>query len=162
MAYPSLPETLATHFGPSGLAGGFATKSVGSWFMLTMVGMSKSIMILVLAPMAHTKPDIFNVPGKLTLLSLPPDAQSPFLEQLAIWMTTLGASMVLLFAAIQYDMYSVAGSAQRGLSPVTWLTLAIALGGNLIAPPIWLFRFRRDVLATAAAVSNPARVPRSS
>lgn len=59
-------------------------------------------------------------------------------------------------------MYSVAGSAQRGLSPVTWLTLAIALGGNLIAPPIWLFRFRRDVLATAAAVSNPARVPRSS
>ena len=162
IAYDSLPATLAMHFGPSGRADGFATKSIGSWFMLTMVGVSTSIMILVLAQMAHTKPDIFNVPGKLTLLSLPPHTQSPFLEQLAIWMTTLSASMVLVFAAIQYDMYSVAGSAQRGLSPDTWLTMAIALGGNLIATPIWLFRFRRAVLATAAAVAKPARAPRSS
>lgn len=162
VAYDNLPATLATHFGPNGRADGFATKSIGSWFLLTMVGVSSSIMILALAQMAHTKPDIFNVPGKLTLLSLPSPVQSPFLEQLAIWMTALGASMGLMFAAIQYDMYRVASTAQRGLSLVTWFTMAIALGGNLIATPIWLFRFRRDLLAAAAAVANPARVPRSS
>jgi uncharacterized membrane protein len=150
VVYAELPATLATHFGPDGRANQFADKSISSWFMLTIIGVATTVLTLSLAQLTHAKPELYNIPGKIELLSLPRERQSPFLEEMALWMTLMSLSMVILFAAIQYDMWRVAVSSQRGLSAVSVTAMVVSLGGLTLGTPIWLVGFRRRVVAESA------------
>lgn len=148
--YGALPPVLATHFGPSGAADHFADKSAGSWFTITIIGAGTTALTLSLAQLTHRKPELYNIPGKIELLSLPAERQSPFLEEMAVWMTLMSLGMVVLFAGIQYDMWRVAVSSQRGLSVVSFAAMALSLGGLAVGTPFWLISFRKRVVAEAA------------
>ncbi len=151
-AYSALPPVLATHFGPNGAADHFADKSIGSWFTMTIIGVATTALTLTLAQITHAKPELYNIPGKVELLSLPRERQSPFLEEMAVWMTLMSLGMVIIFAGIQFDMWRVAVSSQRGLSMVSFATMALSLGGLTIGTPLWLMSFRKRVIAESERV----------
>ena len=157
VVYGDLPATLATHFGPDGRADQFSEKSIGSWFVLTIIGVCTTAFLLVTAQRADSRPEMFNIPGKAALLSLPRDLQAPFLEELATWMTGLSLVVIVQFAAIQYDMWRVATSSQRGLSLVSWSAMGIGFGGFMLGTIVWMVYFRRAVVAAAAVAV--ARAP---
>lgn len=155
--YGSLPSEIATHFGPSGAADSYSAKSVGSWFALTIIGVCTTALTVSLAQLTHARPELYNIPGKIELLSLPTERQQPFLEEMAVWMTLMSLGMVTLFAGIQYDMWRVAVSSQRGLSIVSFAAMALSLGGLAIGTPIWLISFRRRVVAESSRVTDARR-----
>lgn len=156
VVYDKLPAEIPTHFGPSGAADAFAAKSVSSWFALTAIGVCTTVMMLGLAEMAHRNPGLYNVPGKMEMLSLPPAQQRPFLEQLALFMTVTATSVLWLFIAIHYDMWRVAMEKQTSLSAVSWSAMIVVIGGTLIATPVWMWRFKRAVVATHASLMTPS------
>ena len=145
VAFGQLPERIPMHFGPSGEADSFADKSVLSWFGLPLVGVITTLMLLGLAHATHRHPTIFNMPAKEQLLDLPTEAQQPFLEEVAIFMSLMATSVVLLFAAIQYDSWRVALGQQQGLSAVTLGAMALSVGGVLFAMPLWMVKFKRGI-----------------
>ena len=151
--YPSLPEELATHFGPNGMADHFAAKSIGTWFMLPAVGASTTWLILGLAALIPSRPGLFNTPAKAELLALPDASRRPLLEEAATVMTALGLSIAVLFATIHWDTWRVAVTTQRGLSLITWIVMAISLGGSTIGLLIWSRRFHGRILAARDAVA---------
>lgn len=155
--YSALPPEIATHFGPSGAADQFSEKSMGSWFALTVIGVCTTALTVSLAQLTHRKPEMYNIPGKIELLSLPTERQSPFLEELAVWMTLMSLGMVVLFAGIQYDMWRVAVSSQRGLSAVSYAAMGVSLGGLTLGTPFWLISFRKRVLAESSRVMSSRR-----
>jgi hypothetical protein len=124
---------------------------------MTTIGVGVTLMVLGMAQLTYRRPAMYNVPGKDALLSLPPDAQRPFLEQLALFMTLLATGVMFLFAAIQFDMWRVAMTDQRGLSLVSWSTMAVFFGGLLLALPLWTMRFKRDVTAAHQATTGTGR-----
>lgn len=145
VAFGQLPERIPMHFGPSGEADSYSDKSVLSWFGLPLVGVITTLMLLGLARATHRHPTIFNMPAKEQLLDLPVEAQQPFLEQVAIFMSLMATSIVLLFSAIHYDSWRVALGQQQGLSAVTLGAMALSLGGVLFAMPLWMVRFKRGI-----------------
>lgn len=150
--YDRLPDTIPTHFGPSGTADAWSARSVGSWFVLPAIGMCTTLFMLGMAQLSFGRPAMYNVPGKEELLALPAAAQQPFVEQLAMFMTLMGTSVLLLFVALHYDAWRVAMGAQRGLSMISWAAIGLSLGGTTLALPIWMLRFKRGV--TAAHVGS--------
>jgi len=148
--YDRLPDTIPTHFGPSGVADAYSARSISSWFALPAIGVCATLLVLGLAQRSLARPSMYNVPGKAELLALPPTLQEPFIEQLAMFMTLLGTSVLMLFIAIHYDAWRVAMGAQRGLSMVSWTAIGLNLGGVLIALPLWMVHFRRRVLSAHA------------
>lgn len=149
-AYDRLPETIATHFSGSGSPDGFSQRSIMSWFALTIIGVFTTGMILGIAQLTHAHPSMYNVPGKEKLLALPPEAQTPLLEQLATWMALLALSIVMLLGAIQYDMWRVATMDQQGLSALSWWALGIDVVGFFVLMPLFLMRFSANVNKAAA------------
>ncbi len=160
VTYERLPETIPTHFGPSGAADAFSTRSIASWFALPAIGVCTTLLVLVMAQWAFSRPAMYNVPGKQALLALPKAQQRPFVEQLAMFMTLLATSVLLIFVAIHYDSWRVAMGAQNGLSAVSWTAIGVNVGGLLIGLPLWLMRFGR--LVSAAAGGTGARQQRVS
>lgn len=117
-----------------------------SWFGLPLVGVITTLMLLGLAHATHRHPTIFNMPAKEQLLDLPTEAQQPFLEEIAIFMSLMATSVVLLFAAIQYDSWRVALGQQQGLSTVTLGAMALSVGGGaLFVMPLWMVKFKRGI-----------------
>ena len=157
VVYDRLPASIPTHFGPSGAADAFADRSIGSWFALTTIGVCVTSMVLGLAHIAHRRPAMYNVPGKEEMLSLPQDARRPFVEQLAMFMTVVATGVMLLFAAIQFDMWRVATTDQRGLSAVSWSVMGVFFCGMLLGLPVWLMRFQRGVSAAHRTLAAGAR-----
>jgi uncharacterized membrane protein len=160
MTYNQLPDTIATHFGAGGQPDGFSQRSIVSWFGLTFIGVSTTALVLGLAQYAHAKPDMFNIPGKDKLLALPKDAQVPLVEQLAMWLTIMALSLVLLFGALQYDMWRVATTSRTELSYLSWTMLAWTILGSMILMPIWIFRFERKIDAARDALEPQGRARR--
>lgn len=160
VTYNTLPDTYATHFGLGGQANGFSKRSILSWFDLTFIGVASTALLLGLAQYALRKPAILNFPGKEKLLALPKDVQEPLLEQVAIWLTIVALSMVLLFSAIQYDIWRVATTEQSGLSLVSWIMLGWMLFGSTILIPIWLIRFERKIDSARDALEPQGRARR--
>ncbi len=160
--YPSLPDQLATHFGPRGAADRFEAKSIASWFMLPAVGLSTTWLILGLGAMIPSRPGLLNTPAKAELLDLPDVSRRPLLEEAATVITALGLAIAVLFAAIHVDMWRVAVTPQRGLSLITWVVMAISLGGSTIGMLIWSRRFSQRILSARDAVAShtPAATPR--
>jgi uncharacterized membrane protein len=152
-----LPEQIPTHFGPSGAADAFAERSVGNWFALPAIGVCATILMLGLAELSLRRPSMYNIPGKSELLALPEAEQRPFVEQLAMFMTLLGTTTLLLFVAIHYDSWRVTMSDQRGLSMVSWTAIGLSLGGALIVLPLWMLQFRRNVVAAHAQLHTSPR-----
>jgi uncharacterized membrane protein len=129
VAFGQLPDRIPMHFGPSGEADSYADKSVLSWFGLPLVGVITTLMLLGLAHATHRHPTIFNMPAKEQLLDLPTEAQQPFLEEIAIFMSLMATSVVLLFAAIQYDSWRVASASSKDCPPspsVRWRSASAA------------------------------------
>ena len=155
--YDRLPEQIPTHFGPSGAADAFATRSVSSWFALPAIGVVATLLMLGMAEMSLTRPNMYNVPGKNELLALPHEEQRPFVEQLATFMTLTGTSVLLIFVAIHYDTWRTAMGEQRGMSMVSWAAIALSLSGVLIAMPLWMAQFKRSVSAAHSAVATANR-----
>lgn len=162
VAYDKLPAEIPTHFGPSGAADAFAATSVSAWFALPAIGVCTMLLMLGLAESAHRNPGLYNVPGKTEMLSLPPAAQRPFLDQLAMFMTIVSTGVLWLFVAIHFDMWRVATGNANALSAVSWTAIAVSLGGGLLITPFWMFRFKRDVMAAHAATRSPTSSLRAS
>lgn len=155
VVYDQLPASIPMHFGPSGAADSYAARSITSWFALPAIGVCTTLLMLGLAQITHRRPDLYNVPGKAEMLGLPAERQRPFLEQLAMFMTLLATSVLLLFMAIHYDTWRVAMGDQRGLSMVSWSAMFLCVGGMTLAVPFWMLRFKRGV--SAAASASPSR-----
>lgn len=155
--YDQLPEQIPTHFGPSGSADAFASRSIGSWFAMPAIGVSVTLLMLGISQLTRNRPDLLNVPGKNELLALPPREQHPFVEQLATLMTLTATSVLLIFAAMHYDMWRTAIGEQRGLSIVSWTVIGVDLGVFLIGLPLWMAQFKRGVTAATADVASRAR-----
>ena len=148
--YDRLPDTIPTHFGPSGVADAYAARSVSSWFAMPAIGVCATLLVLGLAHHSSGRPSMYNVPGKDELLALPAAVQQPFVEQLALFMTVIGTSVLLLFIAIHYDAWRVAMGAQRGLSMVSWTAIGLNIACVIIALPLWLVHFKRNVSSARA------------
>lgn len=147
--FDRLPDTIPMHFGPSGAADSFATRSIGSWFALPAIGIGTTVLLLILARAAERRPELYSVPSKELLLSLPSKQQQPFFAQITTLLLLLSTSVLLVFIAIHYDSWRVAIGAQQGLSAVSWAALGLCLGSSLLLMPIWLVRFQRDVRSAA-------------
>jgi len=147
--YHALPDTIATHFGASGRANGFAPRSLGSWFGLWGISTAMSVMLLAIGQWVHRRPDIINMPCKTELLGLDQSRRRPLLEEIAVWTSAMSFSCVLLFAAIHYDVWRMATSGQRGLSWVTGVAIALCMVGQFAGTSIWYLQFERRVLEAA-------------
>ena len=154
VVYDQLPASIPMHFGPSGAAASYAVRSIATWYALPAIGVCTTLLMVGLAQITHRRPDLYNVPGKAEMLGLPAERQRPFLEQLAMFMTLLATSVLLLFMAIHYDTWRVAMGDQRGLSMVSWSAMFLCVGGMVIAVPLWLLRFKRGVSTAASAARS--------
>ena len=100
IAYPSLPETVATHFGPAGEADDWGPK----WSLLVIAG----VMVLLSLPLAaiSTRPRGFNYPVEIT----ESNAQTMYREgeRLMVW-TLLG--MQVLYLGIAWSVILGGGGA---------------------------------------------------
>lgn len=147
VVYDRLPASIPTHFGPSGIADRYSARSYASWLALPAIGTGTMVLILGLAQMTQRRPDLYNIPGKATLLALHASQQRPFLEQIALVMTLLATSVLVLFIAIHVDSWRVATAGQRGLSMVSWAAMAVSFVGATIAMPLWMLRMGRRLAA---------------
>ena len=148
-AYDRLPAMIATHFGGSGRVDGFTRRSLGSWFHLPVFGAVLTVVCSVTAQLILAKPSLWNFEGKPQLLSLPAASQRLLFEDVAVWLTAVGSSVTLLFAAIHYDVWRVAMHNQHGLSIVSGSAIALSLGGLAFGTPLWMMRFNRRVMDAA-------------
>lgn len=148
--YDQLPQQIPTHFGPSGAADAWDSRTIANWLALPAIGVGATLLMLGMAQLSFNRPSMYNVPGKDALLALSPEQQRPFIEQLAMFMTFIGTSVLLLFMAIHYDTWRTAMGDQRGMSMVSWAAIALCLGTAIIALPIWMLQFKRNVSAAHA------------
>ena len=116
IAYPSLPETVATHFGPAGEADDWGPK----WSLLVIAG----VMVLLSLPLAaiSTRPRGFNYPVEIT----ESNAQTMYREgeRLMVW--------TLLFLQVIY--FGIGWSVVLGGGgPLLVIGVAGLLGASILA-----------------------------
>ncbi|MEQ1693487.1 MAG: DUF1648 domain-containing protein, partial [Gemmatimonas sp.] len=68
VVYDQLPESIPTHFGPSGVADEFAARSISSWFAMTTIGVCITLLLLGMAHLTYRRPELYNMPGKDEML----------------------------------------------------------------------------------------------
>lgn len=116
IAYPSLPETVATHFSPAGEADDWGPK----WSLLVIAG----VMVLLSLPLAaiSTRPRGFNYPVEIT----ESNAQTLYREgeRLMVW-TLLG--MQVLYLGIAWSVIVGGGGA------LLVLGIAGLIGASILA-----------------------------
>lgn len=87
--YPSLPETVPTHFGGSGQPDAFGDRTTVLWLVALMIGLG------ALCGWLSTRPRLFNYPGRVT----EENAQAVYREgeRMMVWVL---AAFALVFLGI--------------------------------------------------------------
>lgn len=128
---PLLPERVASHFGPSGAADGWMTRS--EFLRSEMIMLVFVVGIFTINPIliAHTPVEMVNLPNKAYWLA--PERRAKTFAILTNQMLSFGAATLALMVSIMQTVYEVNIKGGTHLSDGIWLTL----GAYVIYTVIW-------------------------
>lgn len=149
-AYPRLPARIPVHFGFSGEADRWETRSVVSWFLLPAIAAVLTLGLHALSVYGTRHPEIWNVPDKRRFQALSPAAQAPIIAQQQRFMAFVGCIVTALFGVIQAGSYAASAG---GRLPV-WAVAAIA--GSVLVIGIAGVRENREVGRMIREAEGPA------
>ncbi len=135
--FPSLPERLPTHFGPSGLPDAFGEKSWGTVFVLPLLQAVISVVLWWL----YRHPQFSNVPTSVPLQRLPSETRQQIFRILQHFLVVLATLVNLLLAQLNLAILAVGLGVATRLN--NWLMggILIALFGVIIFYIVILRRF---------------------
>jgi len=100
-AYPALPDRIPVHFGISGVADRWGSKSELFIFVAISWGLTILFYALTLSmPRLARNPQYLNIPHKWEFLKLPPERQAIYWELIREFMTAMTVSCNLIFFLI--------------------------------------------------------------
>jgi uncharacterized membrane protein len=98
--YPQLPERVASHFGPNGVADGWMPKEAFAIFYVALMAFMAAIFGGISALLRHTPNDLINLPNKEYWLA--PERREETIRGITESMASFGvATTVLLIAVMQ-------------------------------------------------------------
>jgi uncharacterized membrane protein len=111
LMYGALPETVASHFGPSGRPDAWMTKSGFAWFSL--IPLCTALVVAIAAPelVARLPVSMVNLPNKDHWLA--PERKAETLSALRSWMEWFGVAL-LAFLAFTYELVFDANASEGG------------------------------------------------
>lgn len=113
-AYPRLPARIPIHFGFSGQADAWASRSFFSWFMLPVIAAALALGLQAIAASAAGHPALWNVPDKRRFLALDADARAPIVAKLREFVAFVSVMVTALLGLIQVAVFRTAtGTATR-------------------------------------------------
>ncbi len=121
MSYSSLPEKIPMHFNAAGVPDAFASRGVGSWFLLWFVSAGMGLLFTAFSLTLHTMPERYlSLPRKQAFLALPAAAKSRVWAVAAFHILVFIAIFMLVFFVAHVSTALVARGALDRL-PVWWL-----------------------------------------
>jgi uncharacterized membrane protein len=120
--YPQLPETMASHFGPTGQADGWSSKASFMRIYLIIIGSVVTMAIFVLALLPKIPASMINLPHKDYWLAPERRAESmAFIQRQMLWFTA--ALLLLLVDILQQSVRVNLGRAAQLEHPLTSLII---------------------------------------
>ncbi len=109
--YPLLPERVASHFGPNGIADGYMHKSEFATFYVVLVIIVAAILTGIGELVRHTPDDLINLPNKEYWLA--PERHDATIARINAQMASFGvATMALLLAIMHLAIVANLGEAR--------------------------------------------------
>lgn len=139
--YGRLPARIPVHFDMSGQPDGWGSRA--AFIVLPMIGLGVAALMVVIGRAAVRHPAYINMPGKATLLKLPPDAQREALEPFIVMMDLMGTLILLLFLLICASTYRA--SQGHDVSNLIGAPLYAIIAAMLLAP-VWVMVVMRRLL----------------
>lgn len=136
--YPSLPERMATHFGPSGKADGWMSKSANAIFYIALVGVFSLAWVGIGWLLKKTPDDMINVPNKEFWLA--PERREQSLTRMGHQMATFGIATIAFLMAVMQTVFlsNLRGSDQLGS------LFFVYFAGFMLYTGIWTVQMLRD------------------
>jgi uncharacterized membrane protein len=137
--YPRLPDRYPIHFDASGTPDGWASKSVGTWFLLPLVSLVMTGLMMGLAlgginAMARHTPGLINIPRKDEFLRLSPEERVRVLGPMSVFLLMVGAMEGGLFLWLVEGIGRVATGAAQTLSPwAVFVFVGVVLTGAAVS-----------------------------
>lgn len=126
VSYGALPESIPTHFGPSGAPDSFGGR--GSIWALPVISFALTLLMTILMRYPHT----FSY--MITITTENAEYQYRLARMLLMW---LAIYINLLFFMLQHSTIQVATGASQGLD---MYTLLFAMAGNLVILIVYLVK----------------------
>jgi uncharacterized membrane protein len=98
--YPQLPERVASHFGPSGVADGYMHKSEFATFYVALVIIVAAILSGIGELVRHTPDDLINLPNKDYWLA--PERHDATIAKINAQMASFGVATMALLLVIMH------------------------------------------------------------
>lgn len=131
-----MPERVASHFGLSGAADAYSTRS-GFLLSMAAVGIGLALLFLYLPPLLARFPGFINLPHRDFWLA--PARRDASLRFIAAWLTWMGVVTLLLLSATLLFVVQANRTANAQLSPAFWLCLA-AYAAISLAAVAWMWK----------------------
>ena len=139
-ANPALPPSIPTHFGPSGYADAWATKSFWNVFALPILGTVFGGLFL----WVYHHPQYSNIPSSVLLTEVPEPQRSVLTRLIRHFLVIIYVIMTLIFANITLATIQVAFDPAARLDPWAMSGLVILLLMVCVVYSIWLAKVARS------------------
>ena len=150
--WPSLPDSIPTHFGGSGAADAWAGKSLFSWFGLPIVGLVLALMMLGLSrAQVGGSMDMWNIPEKDRFRRLEPEQRATLMERLKRIPLACGLLTTVLLASVHLGVYQVATGRSEGLPWYCMVAIGLSIVLILIVALLETQRFGAEVRRMSGA-----------
>ena len=136
--YPQLPETVASHYGPSGSADGWSSKTTFLVLYIGLVCFMAGLFALLPRWVRRLPTSMINIPNKDYWLA--PERREQTMQRFADQMLSFGIAVVLVLIVIFQLVFTANLPGSQGFSTTT---MAIILGGFLLGVLVWTVRMLR-------------------
>lgn len=120
-AYADLPPQIPTHFGFSGLADDWSTKTFWSVFMLPII----QLLMAGLLAWAYRHPQYSNIPSTVVIMALPEPERSFMFQLIRRMIVVVGLIVNVLMAQIMLGIVSVGFGVSDHLN--SWIIIAFVI-----------------------------------
>ncbi len=157
--YPSIPDRFPIHFDMAGNPDGWATKSLGAWFLLPVFGTVVSVGLAIFAGLAlprlarHT-PTMINLPHKERFLALDPERRVQAVSPVACFLVYVAIATTALFVWILETTARVATGLQGPTPPWPVGVFLVLVVGGIVGMTLALHRRLASLEVTVATTTD--------
>jgi uncharacterized membrane protein len=148
IAWFGLPSRIPTHFGLSGAADNWSSRSLTAWFGLLLGSLGVHALTIVL--MSPKLQYLWNFPEKERFLKLTPEQQAPVLELMRSLGGAASSCVTLSMFGLQIGMYLTAHGHAKGLPSYILVFMFVPTLCLLIGLVGWLDKVERAILQASA------------
>lgn len=138
--YPSLPDRIPTHFGPSGQADAWSHKSFWSVFLLPIFQTG----LIVIFSLLYRYPQYSNIPSTIALEALEPEFRDHIFEMIRRLLAVIFTFINAIFLYILWVMLRAGMSPRHEINPAIFLGW---MGALLIFIAVYMIRMIRKTRA---------------